>query len=95
MRWMVGRRARMGIAATCVVAVGVVSLTVVASSPGAGGAKCQGRKATIVGTDGNDVIYGTNGSDVIVAKGGRDQVYGLRRRRRHLWQRRAGHPPRR
>ena len=76
MRWAVGRRARMGIAATCVVAVGIVSLMVVASSPGVGGPTCHDRKATIVGTSGNDVIAGTNGSDVIVSRGGNDQVDG-------------------
>ena len=38
---------------------------------------CAGFPATIVGTDGNDVIHGTSGKDVIVAKGGNDRVYGL------------------
>jgi Ca2+-binding RTX toxin-like protein len=76
MRWAVGRRARVGIAATSVVALGLVSLMVVASSSGVGGPTCHDRKATIVGTSGNDVIEGTNGSDVIVARAGNDQVDG-------------------
>jgi hypothetical protein len=37
---------------------------------------CFGAPATIVGTNGNDVIYGTNFDDVIVALGGADQVHG-------------------
>ena len=76
MRWAVSRRARVGIAATSVVALGLVSLMVVASSSGVGGPTCHDRKATIVGTNGNDVIEGTNGSDVIVARAGNDQVDG-------------------
>lgn len=35
---------------------------------------CAGRPATIVGTEGNDVIKGTAGDDVIVALGGNDVV---------------------
>lgn len=38
---------------------------------------CGGEIATIVGTDGNDVIVGTNGRDVIHALRGRDIVRGL------------------
>jgi Ca2+-binding RTX toxin-like protein len=38
---------------------------------------CDGRAATIVGTDGNDVIKGTPGRDVIVGLAGDDQIYGL------------------
>jgi Ca2+-binding RTX toxin-like protein len=37
---------------------------------------CHGKRATIVGTSGNDVIHGTNGSDVIWAGAGNDVVYG-------------------
>jgi Ca2+-binding RTX toxin-like protein len=37
---------------------------------------CDGRPATIVGTDGNDTIKGTPGRDVIVGLGGDDQIYG-------------------
>ncbi len=35
---------------------------------------CDGRTATLVGTDEDDVIEGTDGDDVIVALGGRDTV---------------------
>jgi hypothetical protein len=38
---------------------------------------CFGRPATIVGTDGDDVIVGTPGDDVFVALGGKDIVLGL------------------
>lgn len=37
---------------------------------------CHGLRATIVGTDGNDVIHGTEGRDVIWAGPGNDVVYG-------------------
>jgi Ca2+-binding RTX toxin-like protein len=37
---------------------------------------CHGRKATIVGTDGNDVIKGTPGRDVIWGGKGDDTIYG-------------------
>ena len=38
---------------------------------------CCGRKATIIGTAGRDVIRGTNGRDVIHGLGGDDVIYGL------------------
>jgi hypothetical protein len=38
---------------------------------------CLGRKATIVGTPGNDKIIGTSGRDVIVGRGGDDLILGL------------------
>lgn len=38
---------------------------------------CEGRPATIVGTDRSDQIDGTSGPDVIVAKGGNDVVRSL------------------
>jgi Ca2+-binding RTX toxin-like protein len=38
---------------------------------------CQGQKATIIGTAGNDSLVGTAGADVIVALGGADKVNGL------------------
>lgn len=37
---------------------------------------CLGKKATITGTKGNDVISGTNRADVIVALGGADRIRG-------------------
>lgn len=38
--------------------------------------KCMGKKATKVGTNGDNTINGTKGDDVIVAKGGDDVVFG-------------------
>jgi uncharacterized repeat protein (TIGR01451 family) len=38
---------------------------------------CGGREATIIGTDGNDVLEGTEKRDVIAALRGDDQVRGL------------------
>ena len=38
---------------------------------------CRGLVATIVGTDGADVLTGTAGADVVVALGGNDIVLGL------------------
>ncbi len=40
-------------------------------------ATCAGRRATIVGTAGNDTIRGTAGNDVIVGLGGNDVISGL------------------
>jgi Ca2+-binding RTX toxin-like protein len=37
---------------------------------------CAGHRATIVGTDGNDMIQGTPGRDVIVGLGGNDEIHG-------------------
>jgi len=37
---------------------------------------CQGVEATIVGTDGPDVLKGTAGKDVIAGLGGADKIYG-------------------
>jgi Ca2+-binding RTX toxin-like protein len=46
-------------------------------SPAAGGATCKGKRATIVGTNGNDVRSGTPGRDVMVGLAGRDRLSGL------------------
>src|SRR5919106_2426811 len=62
----------------------VVSLGVVVSLLGVGievaqaeaRPKCQGRRATIVGTTGKDRIRGTRRADVIVAKDGNDRISG-------------------
>ncbi len=40
------------------------------------GPTCDGRRATIVGTRGNDRILGTDGDDVIVARAGNDRIDG-------------------
>jgi Ca2+-binding RTX toxin-like protein len=70
-------RARAILVTGIVLAIILSSLLVVGSSAGAGSRMCLNRKATIVGTSGNDVIYGTNGSDVIVGGRGTDQIHGL------------------
>ena len=38
---------------------------------------CQGRPATIRGTEGDDLIYGTPGRDVIAGLAGNDEIHGL------------------
>lgn len=38
--------------------------------------KCDGHPATIIGTDGNDMLIGTDGTDVIVAGRGDDEIQG-------------------
>ena len=40
-------------------------------------AKCNGQVATILGTNGSEIIRGTRGDDIIQAKGGADVVFGL------------------
>jgi hypothetical protein len=46
-------------------------------TPAPGGQTCDGRPATIVGTNGNNFIVGTRHADVIVALGGHDLVFGM------------------
>ena len=53
------------------------ALTVLATSSGApadSAATCLGERATIVGTEGDDLIAGTSKDDVIVALGGNDVI---------------------
>ena len=47
-----------------------------AAAPEDGSARCQGRRATIVGTDRGERLRGTRRRDVIVARGGRDVIVG-------------------
>lgn len=42
------------------------------------GLSCLGREATIVGTDGADILVGTDGPDVIVGLGGNDRIFAGR-----------------
>jgi Ca2+-binding RTX toxin-like protein len=42
--------------------------------------RCRGKKATIVGTNGDDRIRGTNGKDVILGLGGDDRIDGRGKR---------------
>lgn len=45
--------------------------------PPPNGPECGGRAATIVGTNGDDVLIGTSGVDVIVGRDGNDVIRGL------------------
>ena len=57
----------------------LVAAAVVVSASGAESGptpRCDGKKATIVGTSGDDVIQGTEKSDVIVGGPGDDKIYG-------------------
>jgi Ca2+-binding RTX toxin-like protein len=45
------------------------------ASSAQGAVSCDGRTATIIGTEGPDSIIGTDGNDVIVALGGNDRVF--------------------
>ncbi len=61
-----------------VVALVAASLGVVFATPasdaGNGPPLCFGKRATIVGGDGDNTIRGTNGGDVIVSRGGQDRI---------------------
>jgi len=52
---------------------------VLAAPPPAGAqvATCDGVEATLVGTEGDDLLVGTDGNDVIVGLGGNDIIRGL------------------
>jgi Ca2+-binding RTX toxin-like protein len=63
-----------GSAATTVFVM--ASVGVQAHSSGAPAQTCWGRKATIVGTPGNNVLIGTRGRDVIVGLEGNDTIKG-------------------
>lgn len=66
------RRSRAATAAfTLLAAATVVSYPSMAS---ASTPKCKGKVATIVGTEGDDVLTGTSGDDVIVSLGGNDLI---------------------
>lgn len=61
----------------------LLSGTLVAAAFGGGGqdrhmAKCHGKKATIVGTPGDDVLIGTRGQDIFQGGPGNDTIYGWR-----------------
>ncbi|MGH2951029.1 MAG: hypothetical protein ACRDKX_03175 [Solirubrobacterales bacterium] len=55
--------------------------TQLVGQPGGGGGggepRCDGRKVTIEGTTGDDVLTGTGGRDVILARGGNDRIDSL------------------
>ena len=60
------------LAALVTAAVLVLGASTSAASPA--GPTCLGVPATIVGTDGNDILNGTSGDDVIVGLGGDDVI---------------------
>jgi len=66
------------LAAIALLACAVAALLAVAASGAESGAApmCGGKRATIVGTNGDDVIQGTEKADVIWAGPGDDTVYG-------------------
>lgn len=57
-------------------AAAVAALSVPVSTAEAAGPTCFGKKATILGTSGQDRLVGTDGSDVIVGRGGDDVIKG-------------------
>ncbi|MBS1844155.1 MAG: hypothetical protein JST53_07040, partial [Actinobacteria bacterium] len=69
---------RRRLAAIALLACATVATLVVAASGAESGATpmCHGKRATIVGTDGDDTIVGTEKSDVIWAGPGNDTIYG-------------------
>ncbi|MGI9606409.1 MAG: calcium-binding protein [Acidimicrobiales bacterium] len=69
-----GGRTRAALVACLMVAT---VLVVGAPSVGAQGPTCNGLAATVVGTEGNDVLLGTEGPDVMVGLGGNDILRGF------------------
>ncbi len=61
----------------CAVVAACWTAFVLPPSAAAEGPSCGGRRATIVGTSGNDLLTGTAGADVVVAGAGDDTVRGL------------------
>jgi Ca2+-binding RTX toxin-like protein len=73
-------RQAVALAALCGVAALGQSTDARSASTGLAGGEftCAGMVATIVGTNGPDVLIGTPGPDVIVGLGGDDEIYGDR-----------------
>jgi Ca2+-binding RTX toxin-like protein len=65
---------RLTVLSAALVATGALVFGVVASGASSPWPSCLGEPATIVGTDGNDMIAGTSNDDVIVTLGGDDMV---------------------
>jgi Ca2+-binding RTX toxin-like protein len=68
-----GARVRLAVVVAVVGGVGVISAAPASAAP-IPLFSCHGQAATIVGTNGSDLIVGSAASDVIVARGGNDQV---------------------
>ena len=56
-------------------ALSLLSLVVVSSASAQNVPTCAGKRATIIGTDGPDVLRGTARADVIVGNGGDDRIF--------------------
>ena len=69
-----GRLRRRTQAFVAIIALGIASIVAIVPTASAAKPKCFGRRATIVGTRGDDQLTGTNGRDVIVAKRGNDTI---------------------
>src|SRR5919108_5916410 len=63
---------RITLAAFVAASIGAISIP--AATAAAAGRTCFGKRPTIVGTQGNDVLHGTTGRDVIVSLGGNDHI---------------------
>ena len=61
---------------TAAAVLAAMTTATVASPASAAKPRCQGFKATIVGTKKGEVIRGTAKRDIIVARGGNDRIYG-------------------
>ncbi|MGH2729640.1 MAG: calcium-binding protein, partial [Actinomycetota bacterium] len=59
-----------------VLAITLVALLAAVPTASAAKATCLGRRATVVGTPGEDELTGTSGADVIAGRGGNDVISG-------------------
>jgi Ca2+-binding RTX toxin-like protein len=56
--------------------IALLAIPAIGNTASAGTPKCEGKRATIVGTNRGEKIVGTRRADVIVAKGGNDKILG-------------------
>src|SRR5882672_12499388 len=72
------RRVRILGRGLALVAAALAAAVFIAAAPAEGEdeARCHGRRAEIVGTEGDDVLRGTPGRDVIWGGGGDDEILG-------------------
>jgi len=73
---MLSPRTRWTVIAVGVLAAAAFVLGISASASSAAWPTCLGQPATILGTDGNDLLSGTSDDDVIVGLAGDDQIRG-------------------
>ena len=74
---MGGRHSRVRVLFALVLAASLLVVLSPAPASADEAPRCGGERATIVGTDGNDVLIGTDGHDVIHGLAGRDVIKGL------------------